>query len=104
MTQVVHHPRVAWDGALVLTLAAKADESTYAWCSNWVEAVLGPSIARALASTRRRLADPTLPPSEQQVQEGLWRVRLEDALRGRPGIAGELLTQTTETRSRLAHR
>jgi hypothetical protein len=102
---IVHQPRVAWDAARALTWAAMADAATYSWCRDWVAALFGPELAAALAATRRQLTDPTTTPSAvqvQQVQQGLWRVRVEDALRRSPDLADELAARISDTRFRIA--
>ena len=99
---IVHHPRVAWDAALALVRAARADDAVVSWCRDWVAHVLGPIDASAFLATRRRLADPAAALNEVQVQEGLWRVRIEDALRVFPDLAEPLLDRIADTRVRIA--
>lgn len=99
---ITHQPRVAWDGALALIRAARADDATASWCRDWVAELLGPDGATAFLATRRRVLDPTAAANEVQVQEGLWRVRLEDALRVRSDLAEALLERVADTRIRLA--
>ncbi|MFJ1539415.1 hypothetical protein ACIODS_12800 [Micromonospora chalcea] len=85
--QVIHQPRVAWDAARVIG-AAIHDEELFRWLRHELGALLGPATEAALDETRdrvRRAGDARLP-----VETGVWRVRLEDSLRGRPDLAGEL--------------
>jgi len=99
---VVHQPRVAWDAALTLVRAAQADDATASWCRDWVAELLGADSAAAFLATRRRLGDGTAAGNEVQVQEGLWRVRIQDALSLRPDLAEPLLDRVADTRARLA--
>ncbi|MBX6750836.1 MAG: hypothetical protein IRY85_14385 [Micromonosporaceae bacterium] len=98
---VTHPPRVAWDTALALVEAARADDATASWCRDWVADLLGVTQASAFLATRRRLTDAAAAASEVQVQEGLWRVRIQDALAARPDLAEPLLDRVAETRARL---
>jgi len=98
---VTHPPRVAWDAALALVDAARADDATAAWCRDWVADLLGVTHASAFLTTRQRLLDAAAAANEVQVQEGLWRVRVQDALAARPDLAEPLLDRIDETRSRL---
>jgi len=90
MTSTIHQPRIAWEAARSLTAAAQAGDATYRWCRDRVAAVLGAGAASALEATRRRLTDLAVGPNEVHVQRGLWRVRLEDALRNSPGLGNDL--------------
>jgi hypothetical protein len=103
MQTTMHQPRVAWDAALALISAARADDITFGWCRDRVAAILGPAAARALEATRRRLIVPTAAPNETQLQLGLWRVRLEDAQRSDPTSGTDLRDLVAEVADRLAH-
>lgn len=98
---VIHHPRVAWDAALTLVRAARADDATAAWCRDWVAELLGAERAAAFSTTRRRLTSTATTLHEVRVQEGLWRVRIQDALSVRPDLAEPLLDRVAHTRTRL---
>lgn len=87
---IEHQPRIAWDAALALTTAARADEVTFGWCRDRLAALLGVAAASAFEATRRRLTEPAAAPNEALVQSGIWRVRLEDALRTNPAAASQL--------------
>jgi hypothetical protein len=84
---VLHHPRVAWDTARVI-VEAMPDEQLFAWIGQELGGLLGAATQDALTETRdrlRRAGDARVP-----VETGLWRVRLEDLLRERPELAGEV--------------
>jgi hypothetical protein len=93
---VQHQPRIAWDTALALIGAALADDTTFTRCRDRVAAAIGPAAASALEESRHRLTGPSAAPNEAQVQTGLWRVRLEDALRSNPHVGGVLRDLTAE--------
>ncbi|MBQ1042585.1 MULTISPECIES: hypothetical protein [unclassified Micromonospora] len=85
--QVIHQPRVAWDAARVIG-AAVHDEELFRWLYRVLGDLLGPATWAALDETRdrvRRAGDARL-----SIETGVWRARLEDSLRGRPDLAGEL--------------
>lgn len=92
---VIHHPRVAWEGARVFVPAATGD--AYWWLSDMVGLHLGVMYEFDLATTRLRLQ------REDQLfaEIGAWRVRLEDLLRDRPELAPLLVQLTAETAGRL---
>lgn len=100
---VVHQQRVAWDAALAITAAARAGDAVFGLCRDRIAAVLGSTAAAALEATRRRLSDPSASPNEGQVQTGLWRVRLDDALRSDPSTAQHLRRLATEVAARLGY-
>jgi hypothetical protein len=100
-TAVIHHPRVAWDAALAVVRAAQADDPTASWCRDWIADLLGPEPAAAFLATRRRLWDASRALNEVRVQEGVWRVRIQDALSTRPDLAEPLLDRVARTRARL---
>jgi hypothetical protein len=99
---ITHPPRVAWDTALTLVKAARADDATATWCRDWIAELLGAERAADFLTTRHRLADAGAAVNEVQVQEGLWRVRIQDALAGRPDLAEPLLDRIAQTRVRLS--
>ncbi|MER7994300.1 hypothetical protein ACGFLT_03370 [Micromonospora chalcea] len=85
--QVIHQPRVAWDAARVIG-ASIHDEELFRWLYRVLGDLLGPATWAALDETRDRVrwsGDDRIP-----VETGVWRVRLEDSLRGRPDLADEL--------------
>lgn len=98
---VIHHPRVAWDAALTLVRAARTDDATVSWCRDWVADLLGTESGAAFLATRHRLQDATAAVNEVQVQEGLWRVRVQDALATRPDLAEPLLARVIQTQDRV---
>ena len=88
-TAVVHHARVAWDFAQRTVAAADDTDDRFRWFQAELGAILGPDTERELAGTRRRLAD-EIRPDIKSVEIGRWRVRIEDALGGRPDLADHL--------------
>ncbi|SBT52723.1 hypothetical protein [Micromonospora auratinigra] len=99
--QVIHHPRAAWDMARVIA-GAVPDDQLFDWLRAELGALFGPATEAALTATRdrlRRAGDARLP-----VESGLWRVKLEDALRERPEHAAELATLTATARGLLQAR
>ncbi len=70
MTQTVHQPRVAWDGARA-----------------FVQAAGSPHSEQFAARGDRYAAD---------VESGKWRVRLEDLLRRKPELTEAVLELTGE--------
>lgn len=100
---VVHQQRVAWDAALALITAARSGGAMFGLCRDRIAAVLGSSAAAALEATRRRLTDPGAAPNEGQIQAGLWRVRLDDALRSDPSAARHLGHLAAEIATRSAY-
>ncbi|MET7877710.1 hypothetical protein [Micromonospora profundi] len=102
----LHQPRVAWEAARVL-VGATRDEDLFDWLSVQVGDLLGPTCQESLERTRDQLRhDPD--GTRASVETGLWRARLEDVLRDRPGLAGELQSLATLTaglqKERAAHR
>ncbi|MFI5834906.1 hypothetical protein ACIA5A_14670 [Micromonospora sp. NPDC051300] len=95
--QVTHQPRVAWDTARMIG-GAFHDETLFDWLRGEFDGLLGPAAGAALAESRdrvRRAGDARLP-----VETGLWRVRIEDALRQRPELGGELAGLASVARTR----
>src|SRR2546421_12521209 len=73
--QVLHHPRLAWDGARVIVRALESDH-LYGWLNERLGTLLGPAYQQALSDSFNRLwwTDRVDAP---QTEAGLWR--------GRPG-------------------
>ncbi|BCJ75669.1 hypothetical protein CS0771_52130 [Catellatospora sp. IY07-71] len=101
-TGVLHQPRIAWDAATMLVTAANADAELFGWFEAALAAVLGPSGRAQLAVTRDRLLRAERA-DVRSVEAGMWRVRLEEALRTRPDTAEALRELTLAARVRLAH-
>lgn len=101
--QVMHQPRVAWDFARTLVSAAEADEVVYAPFSVRVGELLGSQWRQELSDTRTRL-ERAARVDTHQVEVGLWRVRMEDLLRAKSALAGELQRLRQDTASVLAGR
>ncbi|MGS2616542.1 hypothetical protein ACVCAH_18735 [Micromonospora sp. LZ34] len=95
---VIHQPRVAWDAARVL-VGAVADDAVLDRLGTGLGELLGPGYEQSLRETRDRLRWNT-DGDRLLVEAGLWRVRLEDALRTRPEVA-EPIRQLTEACARL---
>jgi hypothetical protein len=97
MTQtVIHHQRVAWDGARAFVRAAGSPHSeTFA---ARVLSRLGSEIYGQFADSRQRLLTALVETGGDRhagdVEAGKWRVRLEDLLRASPelAVAGRELT------------
>ncbi|MDG4792854.1 hypothetical protein [Micromonospora sp. WMMD1082] len=85
---VIHHPRVAWDAARTL-VGAVPDDERFTRIAGELGELLGDEMARSLRETRDRLR---VAPDDGRdlVEAGVWRVRLEDALRGRPDAVAPL--------------
>ncbi|MFI7071919.1 hypothetical protein [Micromonospora sediminicola] len=96
--QVIHQPRVAWDTARVIG-GAFHDDRLFDWLRHEFDALFGPAAGEALAESRERVRH--VGDARVSVETGLWRVRLEDALRQRPEFAGDLAGITSVAR---AHR
>jgi hypothetical protein len=97
--QVLHHPRLAWDGARMFVRAWGAYH-LYGWLGNQCERVLGTEYRRALFESWERLWDSDRPDAEH-VEAGRWRARLEDLLRFHPELATPLRDLIRETSARL---
>ncbi|MEV4542230.1 hypothetical protein ACGFJ5_18705 [Micromonospora echinaurantiaca] len=95
---VIHQPRVAWDAARVLVWAV-TDDAVLDRLGAGLGDLLGPGYEQSLRDTRDRLRWNT-DGDRLLVEAGLWRVRLEDALRTRPEAA-EPIRQLTESCARL---
>jgi hypothetical protein len=98
--QVLHQPRLAWDGARVIVRVADSGH-LYGWLSEQIGRVLGPAYRQALFDSRNRLWS-TGRPDAPQVEAGLWRARLEDALRANPDLVAPLRELIHEAGTRLA--
>jgi hypothetical protein len=99
MTPVLHHPRLAWDGAMAF-VGASAHPDLYGWLAERLTDVLGAPGREALTETRVRLMY-SRRPDAPQVESGRWRVRLEDALDAAPELTGPLAALIHDTRLRL---
>ena len=82
---IVHHQRLAWDCARAFVAVADSDRD-YFWLCNEVRRLLGPRYEVALSDARNRLTLAARPDTAQ-IEAGLWRARMEDALRERPELA-----------------
>ncbi|MER7889392.1 hypothetical protein ABTX15_06165 [Micromonospora sp. NPDC094482] len=99
---VLHQPRVAWDTARVF-VGSVHDDDLFNVLSAEVGELFGPAWQAQLGQTRERLRWA----ADQQpglVEAGLWRVRLEEKLRGRPELAEPLRSLTTVAAGRLRQR
>jgi hypothetical protein len=96
---VIHQPRVAWDAAQMMILSCMSGH--FGWMCDRVEELFGPEYANALLQSLMKLQHSTRL-DIRQVELGTWRVRLEDALRGRPELAERLHAVVTEARTRIA--
>jgi len=99
--RVVHQPRVAWDFVQVLIDVVVAGEDLYAWFAGRVGEVLGTAYRVQLHDTRARLfAGRRI--DIREVEMGVWRARLEDALIGEPDLAEDLRILRLDAAARLA--
>jgi hypothetical protein len=99
-TVVIHHERVAWDGARAFVHAAGSPHS-----DSFAARVLGRLGSEAyghFADTRQRLLTALVANGGDRyasdVEAGRWRVRLEDLLRSRPELTEALRELTAEAR------
>ncbi|MBV1856223.1 hypothetical protein [Catellatospora tritici] len=99
-TDVLHQPRIAFDAATVLTDVSTADEALFSGYRDRLAELLGPSYLEDLLATRAGLLAPG-GAERCNVEAGRWRVRFEDALRTRSGLAEGLRELTRATRGRL---
>jgi hypothetical protein len=97
--QVLHHPRLAWDGARAIVRMLESGQP-YAWLAEQLGDLLGPEYRHALFDSWHRIWV-TDRPDAPQVEAGLWRVRLEDFLRAHPDRAMALLAFLHEATARL---
>ncbi|WP_089156839.1 hypothetical protein [Micromonospora sp. NBS 11-29] len=86
--QVIHQPRVAWDTARMIGAALFGDERLFGWLRAELGTLFGPATVAALDESRDRVR--RAGPARLPVEAGRWRVRLEDELRQRPELAGDL--------------
>ena len=98
---IIHQPRVAWDGARVFVAATMS--AGYPWLSERVGRQLGAGYQRRLAETRDLLLSDARPDATH-AEARIWRVRLEDLLRHRPELTGDLAALVRETTERLSAR
>jgi len=96
-TEVVHQPRVAYDAARAFVAVAADPAVPAAAIAARMTELLGTGYGEALLASRRRLTASTRP--EAPLGEvGVWRARLEDALRARPELAREVRALGAEAR------
>ena len=92
MSQVIHRPRVAWDGARAFVRAACSP--SYDGFAVQVHRLLGYEIHAKLDETREHLlaALRTAPGDRyaSDVEAGTWRVRLEDLFRDHPDLVEDV--------------
>ena len=98
MTQTVHQPRVAWDGARAFVQAAGSPHSEQ--FAARVLSRLGSEVYGQFADTRHRLLTALVETGGDRyasdVEAGKWRVRLEDLLRQNPQLTDAVLDLTGE--------
>ncbi len=87
---VIHHPRVAWDGACAFVRVAGTP--AYPVFADYVRAWLGPDLHASLQDTHERVfANLVWNDGDRHVTDveaGKWRARLEDLLHSHPELAG----------------
>ena len=98
MTQVIHHPRVAWDAARAFVHAAGSPHSDQ--FAARVLPRLGSEVYGQFADTRQRLLTALVETGGDRyvsdVEAGKWRARLEDLLRTKPELTGAVVELTGE--------
>ena len=98
MTQTVHQPRVAWDGARAFVQAAGSPHSEQ--FAARVLSRLGSEVYGQFADTRQRLLTALVETGGDRyaadVEAGKWRVRLEDLLRQQPTLTAAVQDLTDE--------
>jgi hypothetical protein len=98
MTQTVHQPRVAWDGARAFVQAAGSPHSEQ--FAARVLSRLGSEVYGQFADTRQRLLTALVETGGDRyaadVEAGKWRVRLEDLMRQKPQLIGAVQDLTDE--------
>jgi len=98
MTQTVHQPRVAWDGARAFVQAAGSPRSEQ--FAARVLSRLGSEVYGQFADTRQRLLTALVETGGDRhaadVEAGKWRVRLEDLLRQHPQLTDAVQDLTSE--------
>ena len=99
---VLHHPRVAWDGARAFVRAATGQH--YDDFGAHLLARLGSEAYGQFADTRQRLLTAMVETGGDRhvtdVEAGKWRVRLEDLLRTKPELSEAVRELTIEARER----
>lgn len=96
---VIHHPRLAWDGARALVHCAQ-EAAAHHWLLERLIELLPPEHVRHYLHTHARLSAPDRVDADL-VEAGVWRVRLEDLMRVRPELAPPLQDLLHEARPRL---
>jgi len=98
MTQVIHQPRVAWEGARAFVRAAAGPH--YDDFAAHVLNRLGSEAYGQFADTRQRLLTALVETGGDRhagdAEAGKWRVRLEDLLRTRPELIEAVRDLTNE--------
>jgi hypothetical protein len=98
--RVLHHPRLAWDGARVIVRVLESDQ-LYAWLSQRLVQLFGAPYQQALSDSFNRLWW-TERVDAPQAEAGLWRARLADALTREPHLAPALQELIYDANARLA--
>ena len=98
-TRIVHQQRLAWDCARAFMAVASCDHD-YFWLAGEVRRLLGTDYELALSDARNRLLLDARPETPQ-IEAGLWRARMEDALRGRPELSPALASLVVGARQRV---
>ena len=96
---VIHQPRVAWDAAQMMISSCMSGQ--FGWMCDRVEELFGPEYANALWQSLMQLQHSPRP-DIRQAEVGIWRVRLEDAMRDRPELAERLQAVVVEAKTRIA--
>ena len=93
---VIHHPRIAWEGARAFVRAAGSQN--YQGFAARVLAELGSEFYGQFADSRQRLLTALVETGGDRyasdVEAGKWRVRLEDLLRRKPELTEAVLDLT----------
>jgi hypothetical protein len=92
--QVIHRPRLAWDGARAFLKVIEVGR--YRWLSEQLGARIGREAQDHALACVVRLG--TRPGSES-AEAGMWRVFLDDLLGTRPDLAQPLLELIDEART-----
>ena len=102
---VIHHERIASDGALAFVRAAASPQ--YAQFAGSILAGLGSELYGAFADTRFRLLTALVETGDDRsasdVEANKWRARLEDLLRHQPELVPAVLELTIEGRELQSH-
>jgi hypothetical protein len=95
---VIHHPRIAWEGARAFVRAAGSQN--YQGFAARVLAELGSEFYGQFADSRQRLLTALVETGGDRyagdVEAGKWRVRLDDLLRNQPGLTHTVRELTAE--------